>query len=126
MAWVVRTKSSPLVVSRAIEESLRQSTGLPVSNIRSMEQLVQAFQIAQQQVGPLVFGESARESQGQDIRIEHFVGLLNDVGFVSPFSHLLGEIRTRGSTTRRRPAPRMAHSSALEICVTSGESAPSV
>jgi predicted permease len=42
MAWVVRTRTAPLALSHAIEESLRQSTGLPVSNIRSMEQVVQA------------------------------------------------------------------------------------
>jgi putative ABC transport system permease protein len=42
MAWVVRTRTNPLALSKAIEESLRQSTGLPVSNIHSMEQVVQA------------------------------------------------------------------------------------
>jgi putative ABC transport system permease protein len=42
MAWVVRTRTAPLALSHAIEESLRQSTGLPVSNIRSMAEVVQA------------------------------------------------------------------------------------
>jgi putative ABC transport system permease protein len=41
MAWVVRTRTAPLALSHAIEESLRQSTGLPVSNIRSMAQVVE-------------------------------------------------------------------------------------
>jgi predicted permease len=41
MAWVVRTRTNPLGLSKAIEESLRQSTGLPVSNIMSMEGVVQ-------------------------------------------------------------------------------------
>lgn len=40
MAWVVRTRTEPLALSKAIEESLRQSTGLPVSNTESMAQIV--------------------------------------------------------------------------------------
>ncbi len=42
MAWVVRTRTPPLELSKAIEEQVRQSTGLPVSNIASMEQVVLA------------------------------------------------------------------------------------
>jgi predicted permease len=42
MAWVVRTRAAPLALSKAIEEQLRQSTGLPVSNIASMEDVVRA------------------------------------------------------------------------------------
>jgi predicted permease len=40
MAWVVRTRTNPLALSKAIEESLRQSTGLPVSNVSSMAEVV--------------------------------------------------------------------------------------
>ncbi|HEX5438019.1 MAG TPA: ABC transporter permease [Gemmatimonadaceae bacterium] len=41
MAWVVRTRTAPIPLSKAIEEQLRQATGLPVSNMESMEQVVQ-------------------------------------------------------------------------------------
>ena len=40
MAWVVRTKADPLGLSNAIQESLRQSTGLPVSQVRAMSEVV--------------------------------------------------------------------------------------
>ena len=40
MAWVVRTQAAPLGMSSAIQEQLRQSTGLPVSNVRSMSEVV--------------------------------------------------------------------------------------
>jgi predicted permease len=40
MAWIVRTHSEPLTMSNAIQEQLRQSTGLPVSDVRSMAQVV--------------------------------------------------------------------------------------
>ena len=40
MAWIVRTQSEPLSMSNAIQEQLRQSTGLPVSDVRSMSQVV--------------------------------------------------------------------------------------
>ena len=40
IAWVVRTKVSPLALSAAVEEQLRQATGLPVADIRSMSQVV--------------------------------------------------------------------------------------
>ena len=42
MAWVVRTRTAPLAVSKAIEEQLRQATGLPVSNVQSMDDVVRA------------------------------------------------------------------------------------
>lgn len=42
MAWVVRTRTAPLALSKAIEANLRQSTGLPVANIESMEQVVRS------------------------------------------------------------------------------------
>ena len=41
MGWVVRTAGDPLAASSAIQEALRQSTGLPVSQVRSMEEVVQ-------------------------------------------------------------------------------------
>ena len=40
MAWLVRTERDPLTMSNAIQEQLRQSTGLPVSDVRSMTELV--------------------------------------------------------------------------------------
>lgn len=40
MAWVVRTRSEPYALSGPIQEALRQATGLPVSEIRTMDQVV--------------------------------------------------------------------------------------
>ena len=40
IAWVVRTKVDPLTLSQQIQESLRQSTGLPVSQVRSMSEIM--------------------------------------------------------------------------------------
>ncbi len=40
VAWVIRTKVPPLSVSAQVQEVLRQSTGLPVSDIRSMDEVV--------------------------------------------------------------------------------------
>jgi predicted permease len=40
LKWVVRTRVPPHSVSSAVQESLRQSTGLPVSEVRSMEDIV--------------------------------------------------------------------------------------
>ena len=40
MAWVVRTQGDPHPLLPAIQEQLRQSTGLPVSDIRSMDEVV--------------------------------------------------------------------------------------
>ena len=40
IAWVVRTQVEPQSLRGAIEEQLRQATGLPVSDVRSMEQVV--------------------------------------------------------------------------------------
>ena len=40
MAWVVRTNGDPYAMSNAIQEELRQATGLPVSNVRSMADVV--------------------------------------------------------------------------------------
>ncbi len=41
MVWVVRTRTDPLAFSKAVEEQLRQATGLPVANIRSMAQITE-------------------------------------------------------------------------------------
>jgi len=40
MAWVVRTQGSPHLVSSAVQEQLRQATGLPVTDVRSMGEVV--------------------------------------------------------------------------------------
>jgi putative ABC transport system permease protein len=40
MAWVVRTRVPPYSLSGQIQEQLRQVTGLPVSDIRSMDEVV--------------------------------------------------------------------------------------
>jgi putative ABC transport system permease protein len=40
MVWVIRTKVSPLSISAAARDQLRQATGLPVADIRSMSQIV--------------------------------------------------------------------------------------
>jgi predicted permease len=61
VAWVVRTQGEPYSVSTAVQEQLRQVTGLPVSNIRSMEEVV-SRSISQQRFNVLlmsVFGASA-------------------------------------------------------------------
>ncbi|MGA9835837.1 MAG: FtsX-like permease family protein, partial [Gemmatimonadaceae bacterium] len=41
MAWVVRTRTPPMGLSSKIEAALRAATGLPVSDIASMDQVVQ-------------------------------------------------------------------------------------
>ena len=40
MAWVVRTETDPYSLSSAIQEQLRQATGLPVTDVRSMNEVV--------------------------------------------------------------------------------------
>jgi putative ABC transport system permease protein len=40
MAWVIRTKVPPLSISAPVQAQLRQATGLPVADIRSMSQIV--------------------------------------------------------------------------------------
>jgi predicted permease len=40
MAWVVRTEGDPHLVSSAVQEQLRQATGLPVTDVRSMGEVV--------------------------------------------------------------------------------------
>lgn len=40
IAWVVRTRGDPHALSGAVQEQLRQTTGLPVSDVRSMGDVV--------------------------------------------------------------------------------------
>jgi putative ABC transport system permease protein len=40
MGWVVRTQGEPYLLSTQIQEALRQATGLPVSDVRSMAEVV--------------------------------------------------------------------------------------
>jgi putative ABC transport system permease protein len=40
ISWIVRTQVPPQSLSSAIQDSLRQSTGLPVSDIKSMDDIV--------------------------------------------------------------------------------------
>jgi putative ABC transport system permease protein len=40
LAWVVRTRVEPMKLRAAVEEQLRQVSGLPVSEIRTMDQVV--------------------------------------------------------------------------------------
>ena len=40
IAWVVRTETEPHSLSSAVQEQLRQATGLPVTDVRSMGQVV--------------------------------------------------------------------------------------
>jgi predicted permease len=39
-AWVIRTRVPPMSLSAAIQGELRQATGLPVSDVRTMDQIV--------------------------------------------------------------------------------------
>ena len=61
VAWVVRTRGEPYSVSTVVQEQLRQVSGLPVSDIRSMEEVV-SRSISRQRFNVLlmsVFGTSA-------------------------------------------------------------------
>jgi putative ABC transport system permease protein len=40
ISWIVRTQTPPQGLSRAIQDQLRQATGLPVSDIKSMDDIV--------------------------------------------------------------------------------------
>jgi predicted permease len=40
MAWIVRSKVPPRLVSAAVQEQLRQVTGLPVSDVQTLEEVV--------------------------------------------------------------------------------------
>jgi len=61
MAWVVRTRMAPYTVSGAVQEQLRQASGLPVSDVRSMAD-VRSRSVSRQRFNMLlmaVFGGSA-------------------------------------------------------------------
>jgi putative ABC transport system permease protein len=40
MSWVIRTRVPPLSIAAAVESRLREATGLPVAEVRSMDQIV--------------------------------------------------------------------------------------
>ena len=40
LAWVIRTRGEPMKLRAAVEEKLRQVSGLPVSDVRAMEEVV--------------------------------------------------------------------------------------
>ncbi len=61
MAWVVRTKVPPASLSSAIQEQLRQVSGLPVSDVRTMNEVV-SNSISRERFNMLlmtIFGSSA-------------------------------------------------------------------
>jgi predicted lysophospholipase L1 biosynthesis ABC-type transport system permease subunit len=40
LKWLVRTRGEPMALSQAVQEQLRQATGLPVSDVRPMSEIV--------------------------------------------------------------------------------------
>ncbi|HEY7389630.1 MAG TPA: ABC transporter permease [Bryobacteraceae bacterium] len=46
-AWVVRTRVPPFTLSNAIQKELREASGLPVANVRTMEQVIERSTAAQ-------------------------------------------------------------------------------
>jgi predicted permease len=61
MAWVIRTRMDPRSLAAPVTEQLRQATGLPVSDIRTMKEIV-AISISRQRFNMIlmaVFGASA-------------------------------------------------------------------
>ena len=61
MAWVVRTRVPPSTLSSAIQQQLREVSGLPVSDVRTMHEVV-SISISRQRFNMLlmtVFGSSA-------------------------------------------------------------------
>jgi len=40
ISWVVRTQSDPLLLAEPVENALRQVTGLPVTDVRSMDEVI--------------------------------------------------------------------------------------
>src|SRR5436305_2167282 len=40
MKWIVRTRGNPLALSTVIQEQIRQVTGLPVTDVRTMDEVV--------------------------------------------------------------------------------------
>lgn len=61
VAWIVRTRGDPAALSNQLQDVIRQTTGLPVSNIQLMGEVV-SLAMSQQRVNMLlmtVFGVSA-------------------------------------------------------------------
>ena len=61
VAWVVRTSVAPATISAAVQEELRSATGLPVTDVESMAEIV-SISTSRQRVNMLlmsVFGLSA-------------------------------------------------------------------
>jgi ABC-type antimicrobial peptide transport system permease subunit len=61
MAWVVRTRVEPYSLSSQVQDQLRQASGLPVSDIRTMDEVV-SRSISRQRFNMLlmtIFGGSA-------------------------------------------------------------------
>jgi hypothetical protein len=72
MAWVIRTKVPPMSLSAAVQEQLRQATGLPVADIRPMSQIV-ARSTSREQFNTLlmtVFAASALSEISRRLRIK--------------------------------------------------------
>ena len=40
MKWIVRTRGNPLLLSASIQEQIRQASGLPVTDVRTMDEVV--------------------------------------------------------------------------------------
>jgi putative ABC transport system permease protein len=40
MKWIVRTRGNPLLLSASIQEQVRQASGLPVSDVRTMDEVI--------------------------------------------------------------------------------------
>jgi predicted permease len=61
LAWVMRTRGEPTAMSAAVQEQLRQASGLPVSDVRSMEEIVSRSTSRQrfQMLLMSIFGASA-------------------------------------------------------------------
>lgn len=60
-AWIVRTRGDPMQLAGKIQEEIRAATGLPVTDVRSMDEVV-ALSTSRQRVNMLlmsVFGSSA-------------------------------------------------------------------
>ncbi len=59
MAWVVRTRLAPSPLSSAIQEQLRQVSGLPVSDVRTMNEVV-TMSISRQRFNMLLMSDLRR------------------------------------------------------------------
>jgi ABC-type antimicrobial peptide transport system permease subunit len=61
MGWIVRTSVAPDTVSSTVRDIVRQTTGVPVTNVQSMEDIV-SINISRQRLNMLlmtIFGSSA-------------------------------------------------------------------